>query len=258
MSIAVEDFLRHHSPDRLKTVLNSSRPRPRHAQSASIRRTRIQFMLLGVFAMPQPLPSDFTGSFSFKPSAILQRPKLAPYIASVLMNWNEIESHLAVFLAGLLGGEARTVISVFLALQTDGGRKTTINVVTKLKLTPDDLVRFHEIQRDIGNRYSERNKAVHGAWGESPSYPDDLLWYDPRESVAAFPDFTSLPPTERAVRFRELNKSIRVYKESDFIAIIERFESTLKSLKNFTDPFLTPLFEKMNKQVEPEAQPPHK
>jgi hypothetical protein len=85
------------------------------------------------------------------------------------MHWNEIESHIGVFLAALLGGEAQTVMKVFLALETDGGRKSTIDTVTKRKLSPDDLRQFQEIQRNIGSRYSERNKVVHGALGGKQS-----------------------------------------------------------------------------------------
>src|SRR5712691_7157960 len=105
------------------------------------------------------------------------------------MHWNEIEAHIGTFLGALLGAgaEAETVMKVFLALQTDGGRKTTIDTVTKIKLPTADLDRFQEIRKDIGARYSERNKAVHGSWGISRHYADDLLWYDPRESVAVLP-----------------------------------------------------------------------
>jgi hypothetical protein len=109
--------------------------------------------------MPQPLPFGKRINFSFDRSAVLQRPALASYIAAIAMHWNEIEAHLAIFLAALLGGdEAQTVMKIFLALQTDGGRKSTMDTVTKLKLSADDLERFQEIQRDIGGEIANAIK----------------------------------------------------------------------------------------------------
>jgi hypothetical protein len=205
--------------------------------------------------MPQPLPPGKEISFDFRPSSVLGRPKLAPYIATILMHWNEIESHMGVFLAALLGGEAQTVIKVFLALQTDGGRKSTIDTVTQLKLSPTDLARFQEVQRDIGGRYSERNRVVHGGWGTSDQYPENLLWYDPRESVAAFPDLMKADDGNALqAKLDEVNKSIRIYKEADFKDMITRFGQTESALKEFTAPFVGHLFKKMNEQrVWPKA-----
>jgi hypothetical protein len=200
-------------------------------------------------AMPQPIPPGKEISFDFRPSSVLERPKLAPYIAAILMSWNEIESHVGVFLAALLGDESQTVIKVFLALQTDGGRRSTIDTVTKLKLSPTDLERFQEVQHDIGRRYAERNKAVHGAWGTSYQYPDDLLWYDPRESVAALPDLMKAEDGNALkTTLAEVNKSIRIYNETDFKDIITRFEQTETALKAFTATYVGPLFQKMNRQ----------
>jgi hypothetical protein len=197
------------------------------------------------FAMPQPLrPGSI--SFDFRRTAVLQRPKLAPYIVAISMHWNEMESRMGVFLASLMGGEAKTIIRVFLALNTDGGRKATIDTVTALKLSHDDLQKFQGIQKTIGARYSERNKAVHGVWGISPEYPDDLLWYDHRETVAMFPELMSRlgagQQAERQAILEEQNKNIRVYKEQDFKDILARFEAAYSDLESFTRPFVSPLF----------------
>jgi hypothetical protein len=200
--------------------------------------------------MPQPIPRGKQITFDFRRSAVLERPKLAPYIAAILMHWNEIESRTAIFLAALLGGEAQTVIKVYLALQTDGGRKATMDTVAALKLSSDDLERFQEIQRDIGGRYSERNKAAHGAWGISPEYSDDLLWYDPRESVQMFPALMATigddKREDRRALLEEANKSLRIYTERDFKDILERFECTYAALLKFTDPYIKRLFEGMH------------
>ncbi|MDO9298701.1 hypothetical protein [Bradyrhizobium sp.] len=152
-------------------------------------------------------------------------------------------------MASLMGGEAKTIIRVFLALQTDGGRKATMDTVTSIKLSERDLKRFQEIQKEIGGRYSERNKAVHGAWGTSPEYPDDLLWYDHRESVAMFPELMDkLGANQRAERQAILDaqqKNLRVYNKRDFEDILARFETVYSDLETFTKPFVGPLFEQM-------------
>jgi hypothetical protein len=70
---------------------------------------RRDFFVGSDFAMPQPIPRGKQISFSFGRRAVLERPKLAPYIAAILMHWNEIESRMGIFLAALLGGESQTV-----------------------------------------------------------------------------------------------------------------------------------------------------
>jgi hypothetical protein len=198
--------------------------------------------------MPQPIPRGRKINASFRPGDVMQRPHLTPYIAAILMHWTEIEAHIGIFLAALLGAEeAETVVKVFLALQTDGGRKSTIDTVTKIKLLPDDLERFQEIQRDIGSRYSERNKVAHGGWGACPEYPNDLLWYDPRESVAMFPSVIAAADKrgQAMARTDELMKVVRVYTEADFKDIIERFSCTYSALEKFTKPYVGDIFREM-------------
>lgn len=91
--------------------------------------------------MPQPLPRGKNTSFDFGRAMVLQRPILAAYISAVLTHWNEIETHIALFVAALMGAaEAEIIIKVYLALQTDGGRKATIDTVAATKLPPTDLV----------------------------------------------------------------------------------------------------------------------
>ncbi len=200
-----------------------------------------------VFAMPQPLPHGKPINFDFRQDACLERPNLTRYIVAICMSWNEIESRLGIFLAALMGGEAKTIVSVFLALRTDGGKKATLDTVAELKLSPDDLKEFQDIQDEIAKRYKDRNKAVHGAWGISPEYPDDLLWYDHRETIAMFPDLM-LRLSSSAARTKlldEQRKSIRVYTEQDLVDINSRIQTTSKKLETFTARWVGPLFERM-------------
>lgn len=197
--------------------------------------------------MPQPLPRTFAGQFSFAPDAVLERPKIAIYLPAILMHWNEIEAHIGVFISALLGAEVSIVMKIFFALNTDGGRKATIDTVTEQKLSREDLVRFREVQSSIARRYSERNRVAHGSWGISQSYPEDLLWYDGRSAVAAFPGLTHVSPEERLKQIAEINKSILIYKETDFSDILFRMKETYAALKAITTPHLAPFMEQMNK-----------
>lgn len=199
--------------------------------------------------MPQPIPSSKTISFDFRRNAVLQRPELAARIAAILSHWNEIESRIALFMAALMGGEAKTIVNVYLAIQSDGAKKATIDTVTELKLPLARLAEFREIQKDIGSRYAERNKAVHGSWGISPEYPDSLLWYDPRDTVALFPELMErLDGSQLAERQKlvaEQRARLRIYTKTDLTDIIGRFEVTYSALEAFTTPFIAPLFDKM-------------
>jgi hypothetical protein len=197
--------------------------------------------------MPQPLPHGKPVSFDFRQDACLERPKLAPYIVAICMRWNEIESRLGIFLAALMGGEAKTIVSVFLALRTDGGKKATLDTVAELKLDPNDLREFQDIQEEIAKRYKDRNKAVHGAWGISPEYPNDLLWYDHRETIAMFPQLMlrASSSAARQTLLDEQQKSIRIYTERDLIDINARIQGTYQRLETFTARWVGPLFERM-------------
>jgi hypothetical protein len=197
--------------------------------------------------MPQPLPHGKSVTFDFRQDACLERPKLAPHIVAICMRWNEIESRLGIFLAALMGGEAKTIVSVFLALKTDGGKKATLDTVANLKLDSDDLKEFQDIQEEIAKRYKERNKAVHGAWGISPDYPDGLLWYDHRETIAMFPELMLRLDSGAARQklLEEQQKSIRVYTEQDLIDINSRIQGTYQRLETFTARWVGPLFMQM-------------
>lgn len=196
--------------------------------------------------MPQPVHFSKLISFNFRKEALMERPKLAAYIASISAHWNEIDARIALFVAALLKNKAKTVISVFLDLRADAAKKATIDTIASLKLSPDDLAKFQIIRNNIGFRYSERNTAIHGSWGISPCYPDKLLWSDVRDTTALFPDLMPLAGPEKRVernaRLLAEQKKLMVYGESDFIAIIKRLADTYEELRDFTMPFIETYF----------------
>jgi hypothetical protein len=54
-------------------------------------------------------------------------------------------------------------------------------------------------------------------------------------------------------RMTEINKSIQVYKKSDFDNIIARFKETEVTFKLFTAPYINEIYQKMNKFLGQEA-----
>lgn len=173
---------------------------------------------------------------------LLERPKLAAHIAVISAQWNEIEARIAAMLAALLGTEAKTAVTIFLALQNDGAKRAAIDAICSLKLPPDDVAMFQTIQQKIGKRYTDRNRAVHGAWGISPKYPDQLLWADTREVTLFHVTMMGLPGPKNQEKRRKLNlkqqQTLLVYSEQDFLDIEARIKSAYDELCVFSKPII--------------------
>lgn len=191
--------------------------------------------------MPQPVHFTRAIHFEFVPDAVLQRPELAARIAVISGLWNEIEARIASFLSALAGGDA-TVISVFLAIKNDGAKRSTIDTISELKLSPDDHTRFQAILKLIGERYSDRNKVIHGAWGISKEYPDKLLWADIRETTLLHISVMNLSPGERVAALIKAQKKISVYGMADFLEIEKRLMAAYEELRTFSRPFMQRAF----------------
>ncbi len=190
--------------------------------------------------MPQPIRHPNSISFDFSPAAISKRPILAPYIGITSAYWNDIEARIAIYIAALLEKEAETVISIFLALTSDHAKQATIETITSLKLTTDQKEKFNSVMKTVKKRYKERNMVIHGSWGISPQYQDDLLWYDPRESVAMFPAMMTLTYEKKLGRMRDIEQTFSVWEEQDFINLISRLKKAHEELIDFTKPVISP------------------
>jgi hypothetical protein len=116
---------------------------------------------------------------------------------------------------------------------------------------------FQAILQEISKRISERNDVIHGAWGISPSYPDKLLWCDPRDTTRAFVGVAEIARQlttfdKWAGTLMELQKRILVYEERDFINIEQRLTTTGNRLLSFCAPFLS----KRLSTTDPPVNPP--
>jgi hypothetical protein len=192
--------------------------------------------------MPQPIHYSHVITVNFLPASLAERPDLAVHIAVISALWNEIEAQIAVFLASLLGTEGKTVMSVFVALQSDVAKRRAINSIVLLKLSAEDRAKFEKILTRVYERYFERNKVVHGSWGIGPDYPDKLLWSDVQNTNLLAVELIQLPGEENADARRDLilamQKKVLVYGLKDFLDIEERLKLVSSELGAFCQPFL--------------------
>lgn len=195
--------------------------------------------------MPQPIRLDHPIAADFGVKALLHRPKLATLIALTATHWNDLEARIAVFIAALLQQEANTVMTIFLALTGDGPKRALMDAVASMKLKSEDLTLFQKVQSNISGRYGERNKIIHGAWGVSPDYPDQLLLGDFRDSISYMSGVAAGGLNDP---FAFINKTLehqrkwQVWKEQDFLDVLSRMESARAELDQFTMPYISPFF----------------
>ncbi len=189
--------------------------------------------------MPQPVHYSHQIDFDFVPESLLERSKLAAHLTVISALWNDIEARLGTFLAALAGSEAPAVISMFHAITNDGAKRAAIEAVTSLKLSQAERQAFQVAMRTVSDRYADRNRIVHGAWGVSPLYPDQLLWADIREMTMLLVDLMGMDnKQQRDARFIATQKKIMVYSEEDFVQIRNRMHNAYDILRDFTRPFM--------------------
>jgi len=192
--------------------------------------------------MPQPVHHSKAIDFDFSPERILERPNLAAHIATISAFWNDIEARIAALLAALLGDEAKTGISIFFAITNDGAKRAAIDAICALKLSSDEKAELQRILKTVGERYADRNYAVHGGWGISPQYPDALLWNDVRDTILLFVELARLPGPEnkdaRKALCLQFQKTMRVWKDHDFVEVEKRMRTAYKELYDFSRPII--------------------
>lgn len=206
--------------------------------------------------MPQPVHFSQHIPFHFTPLALLKRPVLASYMTAIAMQWTEIQARIATLLVALLEGEAKTGIAMYFAITSDGGKRAVIDTICDLKLEKAQKEEFQRILRKVGEREVERNRIVHGAWGISPKYPDDLLWSDLRDAIALHTDLLALTTEQDRQRRRiAYQKSLQVWTEQDFIDVFERIGLAWNELHVFTTPIIQKAFGRGSRSVPPEEVP---
>jgi hypothetical protein len=197
-------------------------------------------------AMPQPIHYNKMVGFDFRPEAVMERPTLAAHVTAISSIWNEIDARITMTLLSLLGAEAKTGMSIYLAITNDGAKRAAMDAICELKLTTEEQTKMRAVLKLVGDRYSDRNNAIHGAWGVSKLYPDALLWSDIREQILLHIELMKLNGPEHVFERQALQlehqKKMRVWREKDFIETEKRLTATLEELKDFTRPYIQRAF----------------
>jgi hypothetical protein len=205
--------------------------------------------------MPQPVHYSDHIEYQFTPNALLLRPNLSAHIAAISMQWNEIEARIATMLAALLGGEAKTGISIFFSITNDGAKRAAVDTICNLKLSPVNKSQLQDILKKVGERYADRNTVIHGAWGVSQKYPDALLWSDIKEAVLLHVDMMTLQGKENETARNErriaYQKTLKVWKEQDFRDVEARLMSAYDELFAFSTPIIASAFGPHARSVQP-------
>lgn len=126
-----------------------------------------------------------------------------------IATWSNVESFLLNLYLELLGGAGDRAAIAYLAIETQSAKTQAIRAVAEQVLSPEHLNLLEAILAVAKSAQKSRDKLAHHVWGFSPDLSDALLLIDPR--VAA-----------RQKDIRDFNKSVMVYRENDFIDIIER------------------------------------
>ena len=184
--------------------------------------------------MPQPL-TRWLPEIDFSPDALALRPDLAVYIAQVSAVWARIEVSLGFQLAVMLHTEARTGVSMYLALTGSAAQEHVLSAAAEIRLPKELKSEFARLLTTVRARAKERNKIVHGLWSIHPEKTNALINCSPdslvRDTVGSFSTFlvlgTALPLSEEFVR------NLMVYEAKDFTQVLDRLYSLHHELQDF-------------------------
>jgi hypothetical protein len=177
--------------------------------------------------MPQPLVGAYKRISRGPADALAQRPRLAAQIGMITAMWAYIEYGVGLTLSHILGGEAMLGTTIYLALRSEGPQRTVIKAAAQAKLSSDladAVLCFLERMRDGS---VERNRVIHGIWEAVESYPDSLVWTDPKALIRW-----------DATRKTSPSSSV-VYNEQDFAFILSRLKDLSNDLAALSRAILT-------------------
>lgn len=180
---------------------------------------------------PQPLSRVRSSAKVFaSPEAIQRRPQLAPFLAEIIARWADIEAHVGSILAFLLAAEAGPTTAMLQTVRSTSAQMDMILSAGKIKLMDPELEMFEAVIRLARSAARKRNNVAHHIWAHCNELPEALLLVEP----AAYLDiFVAVSEANLDPRFETLNKSrfepdssrILVYRETDFVEIIEELKS---------------------------------
>jgi hypothetical protein len=187
--------------------------------------------------MPQPL-RRWMDDIEFTHDALKQRPELAASISTISAFWSEIELEMGLMLAVMLGTEAYTGVSMYLALAGSPAQRASLFAAANAAELPEDLLtNLRETVAAVKDRAGERNRVVHALWSLHPKDDKQLICCRPEnlvrlvakasKSISPSDQFTKIFEVFRDDPPEDFVKDLRCYRKEDFEAILTRID-TLK------------------------------
>jgi hypothetical protein len=138
--------------------------------------------------MPQPLPKSFVATVSFDDDVLEKRPKCAVKIAEISNDWVRVEHELANMFAVSVGVSIPTGIDTWRsdpnkaawgAITSIDSLSARLGMITgafeEAGLSDELKLRFGKLATRIRKVAGSRNDVIHGLWGSTPKYPNDLV-----------------------------------------------------------------------------------
>lgn len=132
--------------------------------------------------MPQPFSRVAKYSrFRFSGDALLLRPQLAPYVATVINTWSHCDTSLTEILSNFLSADFEVVNQMYQAVVSTNARKEMLLAAAKHALgeESDDYLLLTAVFRVTRASRKRRNEFAHHLWGCSDKIPDGLLLLNP-------------------------------------------------------------------------------
>jgi hypothetical protein len=191
-----------------------------------------QLMSFRTVLMPQPL-RRWLNDISFNVAAVAERPVLAAGIAGVAAAWADIEIALGLLLAVVPHTEARTGVSMYLALRGSAAQDAALEAAATTWLPKDLQLEFTSLLHTVRRRGKERNRVVHALWGTIPQLPDALINCQPenlvRDVANAYDPYLMLK--EKHEPSRGFVQDLLTYDSRDFLDIITRLIETSSDIE---------------------------
>lgn len=219
----------------------------------------------------------------FGQDSLSERPKLSPYIATVITTWSYCDAAYVSMLTHFLNADFRVVHEMLYALHSPDARRQVIQAAAEeaLNENEEDLRIFNAVKKCTTASRTKRNDFAHKLWGVSPELPDALLLcgpkitteYDIYVKIALSGD--PVKTNKEIRRFINNFDQIYVYRENDLIREANNAANSCKTINTLLeylslpdieerdqariellgDPQIQDCFASLSQKNNPESQP---
>jgi hypothetical protein len=156
------------------------------------------------------------------------RPNLAPLAMAVIAHWAEIEAKTASMLAFILRAEAAPTMAMIQVINSASAQLNMIEAAGLVKLTDQQhLEIFRAVMRLARKAANKRHPIAHHVWAFSMEMADAILLVEP----SAYQEmFVKLSTSDEPIIGSLDNKRAMVYRERDFLEIIEEMKTVARCI----------------------------